>query len=67
MQNIIIKPQDVITQKEACNLLNISQTHLRKLRDEGKVRFVKDKCNERFTYVLKSDVEQLLNSRFYIV
>ena len=67
MQNIIIKPQDVISQKEACDLLSISRTHLCKLKNEGKVRFVKDKCNERSTYVLKSDVEQLVNNRFYLI
>jgi len=67
MQNIIIKPQDVVSQKEACDLLSISRTHLSKLKNEGKIRFIKDMCNQRFTYVLKSDVEQLVNNRFYIV
>ena len=67
MKDIIIKSQDIISQKEACKLLDISITQLCKFASKQHIRFVKDKCNMRPTYVLKSDVETLLNSRFYIV
>ena len=67
MKDIIIKQSDVITQDEACGMLSISKTQLRRFVKDGFVRYVKDKCNGKPTYVLKSDVETLLNSRFYIV
>lgn len=67
MKEIIIKPNDVITQSKACELLDVSLTQLRRFVNEGHIRFVKDKTNLRQTLVLKSDVQSLLDSRYYIV
>jgi len=67
MKEIIIKQNDVITQSEACELLEISKTQLRRFVKDGFIRFVKDKCNGKSTYVLKSDVQTLLDTRYYIV
>lgn len=62
-----IKPNDIMTQTEACELLDISKTQLRRFVKDGFIRYVKDKCNGKPTYVLKSDVQTLLDTRYYIV
>ena len=67
MKDIIIKSQDVISQKEACKLLGISLTQLRRFAKEKHIRFVKDRANLKSTFVLKADVDNFIANRFYIV
>ena len=58
--------EDVISNKEACELLNVSSTTLNKYISRGLLHRIKDKVDLTKSYVLKSEVKSLLENRFYI-
>lgn len=61
----MIKQEDLLSTEEACQLLNVSGTTLRKFIKNKHIRRVKDATNKCFSYVYKPDAEALLSSRFY--
>lgn len=62
----IIK-EDVISIKEACELLDISSATLNKYIKKGFLHRIKDKVDLTKSYVLKSEVKNFLDTRYFIV
>lgn len=58
---------DVITIKEACELLNVSPPTLNKYIKKGFLHRIKDKVDLTKSYVLKSEVKNFLDTRFFVV
>ena len=59
--------EDVISIKEACELLNVSPTTLNKYIKKGFINRIKDKVDLTKSYVLKSEVKNFLDTRFFVV
>lgn len=61
----VIKQDELINKKEACELLNVSSTTLLKFIKNKQIRRVKDKAEGSVSYIYKPDVEEFLANRFY--
>ena len=59
--------EDVITSKEAVELLNVSEGTLRVYVKKGLLDRVKDKVDLSKTYYLKSQIKSFLDTRYFIV
>ena len=59
--------EDVITIKEACELLNVSPPTLNRYIKKGLLHRIKDKVNLTKSYVLKSEIKNFLDTRFFVV
>ncbi len=67
MPNQVITRSNLLTTKEAANFLQISETQLREFANKGLISKVKDRVNLSKTYYLKSDLENFLDTRYFIV
>lgn len=66
-KNSTIKAKDLLTPKEATEMLGISGTQLRELAKEHGLKKIKDRLNLCHTYYLKSEVEEFLSQRYFVV
>lgn len=65
MKNTITK-KDLLTIKETREALQVSITTLQGYTKKGLLRRVRDSLDKTKVYYLKSEVDKLLNNRFYI-
>ena len=65
MKNTITK-SDLLTIKETLEALQVSTTTLRGYLKKGFLHRVRDSLDKTKVYYLKSEVDKLLNNRFYI-
>ena len=59
--------EDVISIKEACELLNVSPPTLNRYIKKGFLHRIKDRVDLTKSYVLKSEVKNFLDTRFFVV
>lgn len=63
----VITKSNLLTTKEAAAFLQISETQLREFANNKLISKVKDRVNLSKTYYLKSDLENFLDTRYFIV
>ena len=64
-KQLTITKEDLMTNAEAAEALNVCKAQINKYVKENKLRRVKDGLNKSYNYIYKPDVETILSTRFY--
>ncbi|MEL6440573.1 MAG: helix-turn-helix domain-containing protein [Cyanobacteria bacterium J06621_8] len=62
----IIKAEDLYTPSEVAKLIGVSSTQVNRYAQKGFIDKYKDRTNLSKVYYLRSQVDQFLETRFYV-